>query len=160
MSYTVISLFPIAVDPETVVQKLSEKGINEENINIAKYNIDGTLSEVDTEESKNFWDYLFGDSKWRTAYEKAGIDNNTVTVYADDLETAKVAKQCMDDCGALDIQKYHKENIDNEYQISEEEETRIIAKARHGIYMLDGKRYQRTTSRGKANRMDSMGSKD
>ncbi len=162
MSYTVISLFPVAVDPEAVSQKLQNEGFSNENILISKYNIEGDVVDdlQEDEKTTGFWDYLFGDSRWKTAYQKAGVDNNTVTVYADDLESARKARRIMDDSGAIDIQKYHKENIDKGYEISEEEEARIIAKAKHNVYFLDGDRTYTSGSRGKTDRMDSMGSKD
>lgn len=162
MSYTVVSLFPIAVNPENISDKLQENGFTKENINISKYNIDGDIVDEmeEDEKTKNFWDYLFGDTKWRTAYQKAGIDKNTITVYADSLEDARKAKTIMDEEGALDIKKYHKENVDNEYEISQEEEDRIIAKAKHNVYFLEGSRTYRPNSRGMNKRMDSLGAKD
>ncbi len=162
MSYTVVSLFPIAVNPEDVVAKLENNGFAKENVNISKYNIEGDLVDdlEEDEKTKNFWDYLFGDTKWRTAYQKAGIDNNTVTVYTDSIEDARRAKSIMDENGALDIKKYHKENIDSEYEISEEEQDRIIAKARHNVYFLDGNRTYKPNSRGMNKRMDYLGAKD
>ena len=162
MSYTVVSLFPIAVNLEIVSEKLQENGFTKENINISKYNIEGEVVETmeEDEKTKNFWDYLFGDTKWRTAYQKAGIDNNTITVYTDSIEEARKAKAIMDEEGALDIKKYHKDNVDSNYEISQEEEDRIIAKAKHNVYFLTGNRTYRPNSRGMNNRMDSLGAKD
>lgn len=162
MNYTVVSLFPIATNPENVVEKLKKNGFANEDINVSKYNIEGELVEnmEEDEKTKNFWDYLFGDTKWRSAYQLAGIDNNTVTVYADDVEVAKKAKKLMDEMGALDIQKFYKEKIDSSHKISDEDHERIIAKARHNVYFLDGNRYYKPNSRGMDKRMDSFGSKD
>lgn len=162
MSYTVVSLFPIAVNLEIVSEKLQENGFTKENINISKYNIEGEVVETmeEDEKTKNFWDYLFGDTKWRTAYQKAGIDNNTITVYTNSIEEARKAKAIMDEEGALDIKKYHKDNVDSNYEISQEEEDRIIAKAKHNVYFLTGTRTYRPNSRGMKNRMDSLGAKD
>ena len=70
MSYTVISLFPIAIDTDAVKQKLESNGFDGQNILISKYNIEGELME-DMEEddrTRSFWDYLFGNCRWRTAY--------------------------------------------------------------------------------------------
>lgn len=160
--YIVISLIPIAADPETIKKNLISEGFKEEDINISKYNIEGDLvDELEEDDTtKNFWDYLFGDSKWRTAYQKAGIDNNTLTVYTETLDDARKAKSLMDEAGALDIKKYFRENIDASYQDEADDHERIIAKARHNVYFLNGTRSYRPRSRGMNKRMDSLGSKD
>lgn len=160
MAYTVISLYPESVDLDQVKKELENKGFDANNINISKYTIDGEVAEDYDEDEKTagFWDFLFGETLFRNTYKKAATHNNTVTVYAEDLDVARKAKIAMDELGAIDINKYHKDFIDNEYQISDQDEARIIAKARHNVYFLDGTRTYKPNSRGKVHRMDYTGS--
>lgn len=159
MAYTVISLYPESVDLDQVKKELENKGFDSNDINISKYTIEGeTAEDYDEDETTaGFWDLLFGGTKYRDTYKKAASHNNTVTIYAENLEVARKAKIAMDELGAIDINKYHKDYIDEEYQISDEDEARIIAKAKHNVYFLDGTRTYKPNSRGKAHRMDYTG---
>lgn len=166
MAYTVVSLFSVGTNTDKLIEHLTENGISSENIHVSKTSIEGERTEEmeEDEQTKNFWDYLFGQTQWRSVYQQAGIDNNSLTVYTDNLEEARRVMTLMDNMGAVDIQKYRKnceDRTSNSAQdLSEREEARIIAKAKHNVFFLHGNRTYTPNSRGKAHRMDSLGSKD
>ena len=167
MAYTVISVFPPAIDTEEVKSQLRSEGFSDDNIIVSKSKIDGESSNdfEDDENTRHFWDHMFAsDNEMLDAYSKKSRGNTTIVLYTNSYDDAERAKSILDGKGAIEIIKQRegetvKKNVDTD--LPEDVQRGIIAKAKHNLYFLGSERnYTSTPEQGMSDTMDGLGSKD
>ena len=179
MSYTIVGLFPKQDQAENATQKLTNAGFTTEDYHISKFSRKGALDENDysaddhphfhfeeEEKTSGFWNWLFGDEEHtKKKYSYAATKNNVVTVFSDTLENAEKAKNILNNEGAINVHKETKNYVGNQkdvpnskYEINEQEQARIINKAKNNLYFTDERRYEiQNHDIGMHDDMDSQG---
>ncbi|SFH94836.1 hypothetical protein [Halpernia frigidisoli] len=179
MSYTIVGMFPKNEQAESATEKLTNLGFTTEDYHVSKFNRNGTLEENDysaddhphfhfeeEEKTSGFWNWLFGDEEnTKKKYSYAATKNNVVTVFADTLENAEKAKTILNDEGAINIHNESKNYVANQkessasnYKIDEDEQAKIISKAKNNLYFTDERRYViQNHDIGMRDDMDSQG---
>jgi len=166
MAYTVVSVFPAAVNTEEIKSGLKNQGFNEADIIVSKSTIDDE-SAVDNyrddEKTRSFWDHVFvSDNELLDAYSRESVGKINVVVYTSTIAEAQDAKKVLDQYGALKV--YNQPSFTEEKSetagLPEDVYNGIIAKARHNLYFLDSERRSDQNTRGMSDTMDDLGSKD
>ena len=166
MAYTVISVFPPAVDTEEIKTELTSNGFSEGDIIVSESVISEKSSEEFEEEdkTKHFWSHLFAnDTEMLDAYTQKSRGNTTVVLYTNSFDNAQKAKSLLNDKGAIDIVRQREGGPTQKDAITIPEDVKngIIAKARHNLYFLGSDRvYHSNIIKGMDDPMDDLGSKD
>lgn len=181
MSYTIIGMFPEHDQAENATQKLSNEGFTTEDYHISKFSRSGAPEALDysaddhphfhfdeEEKTSGFWNWLFGDEGHaKKKYSYAATKNNVVTVFADNLENAEKAKTILNNEGAINVHNETKNYVANQeampaskYDVNEDEQARIISKAKNNLYFTNERNYSVSRREGMDNDMDSQGGRD
>lgn len=174
MSYTIVGMFATNEDADNASEKLHHSGFQKEDFQVSRFSVTGDAENStdnyhfeEDEKTTGFWNWLFGeDEEEKKKYSFAGTKSNLVTVYANDIESAEKAREIMNDQGAINVDKLSKtryRGVESETEsadISSEERSRIIAKAKNNLYLTDDTRYYRTRNEGMESDMDSQGIRD
>ena len=173
MSYTVIGMFSTAAAAEDAKSRLLSAGLTEENVQMSSYKRDRDIQNDrgyifrEDDRTKSFWDHIFGpdDSDIKRKYSYAASRNIMVIAYADTEMEADRARLLMDDAGAMSVEEtsrdYFSSGTPNQGTandgLTEAERSRVLAKARYGIYMDGERSYSAEGPDGMATPMDSQG---
>jgi hypothetical protein len=108
MGQTVVGFFKDVSDVQKAVQRLENKGISNQLVDISKgKHLDGTVDPNgrNTNKITDFFNKLFGhDSDDARLYSSIGQqDVHILTVHARSGDMAETAADILDDCGALDV---------------------------------------------------------
>lgn len=173
MSYTVVGMFPTNEEADHAANELNNSGFSRDDYKVSRYSTSGdhdnssaTYNFTEDKNTSGFWDWLFGDDEdERQKYSYAGSKSNIVTVYADDMEKAELARDIMNEQGAIDVNEFTKDRYQDEARnsstdLSERERARIISKARNNLYFIDDTRIYTKTYDGMENDMDSQGNEN
>lgn len=111
MAQTVIGFFKDPAEAHKAVERLHEKGIAQQYVDVSKGEyLDGTADSEgrNTNKFTDLFNKLFGhDSDDAKRYSTIGQTNVTlVTVHASSNDLAEVAADVLDDCGAIDVDEH------------------------------------------------------
>jgi hypothetical protein len=160
MSYIVVGLFPTQLEADKVLLKLENAGYNDYNLS---HSHQETVQNVDIEKKNGFWNWLFDDNHLDKArFEYASIDHNTITVHLQTEQDAHIARDILDNNGAVNVeektQDYMSENFTNhEYIISESRNAKIIAKAKNNLFFTNDRKPHHYHEKRIADEIDGLG---
>ncbi|MEI6945669.1 hypothetical protein V9K67_00600 [Paraflavisolibacter sp. H34] len=111
MAHTVIGFFKEGSDAQKAVQRLQEKGVSRQHIDVSRGEyLDGTADRDgrNTNRVTDFFNKLFGhDSDDARRYSTVGQSKVTiVTVHATSEDLAETAADILDDCDAIDVDEH------------------------------------------------------